>query len=104
MAIDALLQVLAVGSGASLGREQAPRLFAAAATELTIRSGSIPAPYRRILLASAAGAGLARFTTFRRPAPYTLRHRAEKLAARRGAGRGRDLVHRNDDRMAGQPR
>ena len=59
MAIDALLQVLAVGSGASLGREQAPRLFAAAATELTIRSGSIPAPYRRILLASAAGAGLA---------------------------------------------
>jgi H+/Cl- antiporter ClcA len=59
MAIDALLQVLAVGSGASLGREQAPRLFAAAATELTIRLGSIPAPYRRILLASAAGAGLA---------------------------------------------
>ena len=59
MVIDALLQVLAVGSGASLGREQAPRLFAAAATELTIRSGSIPAPYRRILLASAAGAGLA---------------------------------------------
>ena len=59
MAIDALLQVLAVGSGASLGREQAPRLFAAAATELTIRSGSIPAPYRRIQLASAASAGLA---------------------------------------------
>jgi hypothetical protein len=59
MAIDALLQVLAIGSGASLGREEAPRLFAAAATELTIRLGSIPAPYRRILLASAAGAGLA---------------------------------------------
>ena len=59
MAIDALLQVLAVGSGASLGREQAPRLFAAASTELLIRVGSIPAPQRRVLLASAAGAGLA---------------------------------------------
>ncbi|MBV8927659.1 MAG: chloride channel protein [Mycobacteriaceae bacterium] len=58
MAADALLQVLAVGSGASLGREQAPRLFAAAGTELLIRLGSIPAPHRRILLASAAGAGL----------------------------------------------
>jgi H+/Cl- antiporter ClcA len=59
MAIDALLQVLAVGSGASLGREQAPRLFAAAATELMIRWGSIPPPHRRVLLGSAAGAGLA---------------------------------------------
>jgi H+/Cl- antiporter ClcA len=59
MAIDALLQVLAVGSGASLGREQAPRLFAAAGTELLIRVGSIPPPHRRVLLASAAGAGLA---------------------------------------------
>jgi H+/Cl- antiporter ClcA len=59
MAIDALLQVLAVGSGASLGREQAPRLFAAAGTELLIRLGSIQAPERRILLGSAAGAGLA---------------------------------------------
>lgn len=28
MTLDAALQVLAVGSGASLGREQAPRLFA----------------------------------------------------------------------------
>jgi H+/Cl- antiporter ClcA len=59
MAIDALLQVLAVGSGASLGREQAPRLFAAAATELLIRIGSIPPAHRQILLGSAAGAGLA---------------------------------------------
>jgi H+/Cl- antiporter ClcA len=59
MVIDALLQVLAVGSGASLGREQAPRLFAAAATELLIRLGSIPPPHRRVLLGSAAGAGLA---------------------------------------------
>ncbi|HEY7051206.1 MAG TPA: chloride channel protein [Mycobacterium sp.] len=59
MAIDALLQVLAVGSGASLGREQAPRLFAAASTELVIRIGSIPPARRQILLGSAAGAGLA---------------------------------------------
>lgn len=59
MAVDALMQVLAVGSGASLGREQAPRLFAAASTELLIRIGSIPPPHRQILLGSAAGAGLA---------------------------------------------
>lgn len=59
MGIDALLQVLAVGSGASLGREQAPRLFAASFTELWIRSGSIPPEHRQILLGSAAGAGLA---------------------------------------------
>ncbi|MDT5008852.1 MAG: hypothetical protein QOH57_469 [Mycobacterium sp.] len=59
MGIDALLQVLAVGSGASLGREQAPRLFAASFTELWIRHGSIPPEHRKILLASAAGAGLA---------------------------------------------
>ena len=59
MAVDALLQILAVGSGASLGREQAPRLFAASFTELMIRFGSIPAEHRRVLLGSAAGAGLA---------------------------------------------
>ena len=59
MGIDALLQVVAVGSGASLGREQAPRLFAASFTELWIRSGSIPREHRQILLGSAAGAGLA---------------------------------------------
>ena len=59
MALDATLQVLAVGTGASLGREQAPRLWTAAGTELLIGLGSIPSPQRRILLASAAGAGLA---------------------------------------------
>jgi H+/Cl- antiporter ClcA len=59
MAADALLQVLAVGSGASLGREQAPRHFAAASTELLIRMGSIPPAHRQILIGSAAGAGLA---------------------------------------------
>ena len=59
MGIDALLQVFAVGSGASLGREQAPRLFAASVTELWIRFGSIPPAHRQILLGSATGAGLA---------------------------------------------
>ncbi|TPG26156.1 chloride channel protein [Mycolicibacterium hodleri] len=59
MSIDALLQVLAVGSGASLGREQAPRMLAAVGTELLIRSGSLPPEQRRIVLAGAAGAGLA---------------------------------------------
>lgn len=59
MGIDALLQVFAVGSGASLGREQAPRLFAASFTELWIRFGSIPPAHRQILLGSATGAGLA---------------------------------------------
>src|SRR5262249_43103022 len=48
MGIDALLQVLAVGSGASLGREQAPRLFAASFTELWIRFGSIAPAERQI--------------------------------------------------------
>jgi H+/Cl- antiporter ClcA len=59
MAVDALLQVLAVGSGASLGREQAPRLFAASFAERVIRPGALPPLHRRILLSSAAGAGLA---------------------------------------------
>jgi hypothetical protein len=71
MAIDALLQVLAVGSGTSLGREQAPRLFAAAATELTIRSGSIPAPTVASCWPAPAAPALPLFTTYRRPAPYT---------------------------------
>jgi H+/Cl- antiporter ClcA len=59
MSLDALLQVVAVGSGASLGREQAPRMLAAVGADLLIRAGSLPAAHRRILLAGAAGAGLA---------------------------------------------
>lgn len=59
MALDALLQVLAVGSGASLGREQAPRMLAAVGTELLIRASSITPPQRRMLVGGAAGAGLA---------------------------------------------
>ncbi len=70
MAIDALLQVLAVGSGASLGREQAPRLFAASFTERVIKRSSLSALQRRVLLGSAAGAGLA--AVYNVPAAGTL--------------------------------
>ena len=73
MGIDALLQVLAVGSGASLGREQAPRLLAASFTELCIPFGSIPPAERQILLGSAAGAGLAAVSLPGPPSHYGFR-------------------------------
>jgi H+/Cl- antiporter ClcA len=57
--IDALLQVLLVGSGASLGREGAPRQFAAALGDLgTAWLKRLSSRDREILLACAAGAGL----------------------------------------------
>ena len=57
--IDAVLQVLLVGSGASLGREGAPRQFAAALSDLGIGWLRRLSPGdRQILLACAAGAGL----------------------------------------------
>ena len=57
--IDAALQVLLVGSGASLGREGAPRQFAAALGDLaTAWLTRLSARDREILLACAAGAGL----------------------------------------------
>ncbi|OBA84117.1 chloride ion channel protein [Mycobacterium sp. 1164966.3] len=57
--IDALLQVLLVGSGASLGREGAPRQFAAALSDLATGWLKRLSPGdREILLACAAGAGL----------------------------------------------
>jgi H+/Cl- antiporter ClcA len=57
--IDAMLQVLLVGSGASLGREGAPRQFAAALSDLaTGWLKRLSARDREILLACAAGAGL----------------------------------------------
>jgi H+/Cl- antiporter ClcA len=58
MSIDAGLQVLLVGSGASLGREGAPRQLAAALGDLGISRWSLTARDREILLACAAGAGL----------------------------------------------
>jgi H+/Cl- antiporter ClcA len=57
--IDAALQVLVVGSGASLGREGAPRQFAAALGDLGIGWLKCLSPRdREILLGCAAGAGL----------------------------------------------
>jgi H+/Cl- antiporter ClcA len=57
--VDAALQVLVVGSGASLGREGAPRQFAAALGDLGIGwLKRLSSRDREILLACAAGAGL----------------------------------------------
>lgn len=57
--IDAMLQVVLVGSGASLGREGAPRQFAAALGDLATGWLNRLSPSdREILLACAAGAGL----------------------------------------------
>ncbi|BBX98653.1 chloride channel protein [Mycobacterium lacus] len=57
--VDAVLQVVLVGSGASLGREGAPRQFAAALGDLATGWLKRLSPRdREILLACAAGAGL----------------------------------------------
>jgi H+/Cl- antiporter ClcA len=57
--VDAALQVMLVGSGASLGREGAPRQFAAALSDFGMRwLKRLSAQDREILLACAAGAGL----------------------------------------------
>lgn len=58
LAVDAGLQVLVVGSGASLGREGAPRQLSAALGDLGTSRWSLTARDREILLACAAGAGL----------------------------------------------
>ena len=58
MTIDAGLQVLLVGSGASLGREGAPRQFSAALGDLGTSRWALTPRDREILLACAAGAGL----------------------------------------------
>jgi H+/Cl- antiporter ClcA len=62
LTLDAALQVLVVGSGASLGREGAPRQFSAALGDLGISrwtmTGALTPRDREILLACAAGAGL----------------------------------------------
>lgn len=59
MSIDAGLQVLLVGSGASLGREGAPRQLSAAMGDAGMSRWAVTARDREILLACAAGAGLA---------------------------------------------
>jgi len=58
MSIDAGLQVLLVGAGASLGREGAPRQLAAALGDFGTTRLTLTARDREILLACAAGAGL----------------------------------------------
>ena len=58
MSFDAGLQVLLVGSGASLGREGAPRQLAAALGDLGTSRWALTPRDRQILLACAAGAGL----------------------------------------------
>ena len=59
MSIDAGLQVLLVGTGASLGREGAPRQLAAALGDLGVSRWALTPRDREILLGCAAGAGLA---------------------------------------------
>ena len=59
MSLDAALQVLLVGSGASLGRENAPRQFAVALGDLVTARWALTGRDREILLGCAAGAGLA---------------------------------------------
>ncbi|OBK12409.1 chloride channel protein [Mycobacterium asiaticum] len=57
--IDALLQIVLVGSGASLGREGAPRQFAAVLADFSTGwLKRLSAAEREVLLAAAAGAGL----------------------------------------------
>ncbi len=58
MSIDAGLQVLLVGAGASLGREGAPRQLAAALGDFGTTRLALTPRDREILLACAAGAGL----------------------------------------------
>jgi H+/Cl- antiporter ClcA len=59
LTLDAGLQVVLVGSGASLGREGAPRQFAAALGDLGTSRWALTDRDREILLSCAAGAGLA---------------------------------------------
>lgn len=59
MSLDAALQIGLVGSGASLGRENAPRQFAVALGDLGTGRWALTARDREILLGCAAGAGLA---------------------------------------------
>jgi H+/Cl- antiporter ClcA len=57
--VDALLQIVAVGAGASLGREGAPRQVGAAGGGWIAARLGLSATQRRTLLACGAGAGLA---------------------------------------------
>ncbi len=56
---DGVLQVLTVGAGNSVGREGAPRLMAGAAAARLARRLGLGPPATTLLVAAAAGAGLA---------------------------------------------
>lgn len=56
---DTVIQVTSVGLGASIGKEVAPRELSAMAGSTLVRWFGIDARWRTILIASAAGAGLA---------------------------------------------
>ena len=84
MTIDAALQVLIVGSGASLGREGAPRQFAAALGDLGTSRWALTERDREILLACGAGAGLAAvYSVPRRRRPVRHRNHLEDVAPAR---------------------
>lgn len=57
--LDALLQIIVVALGASLGREGAPRQLGAALGARIAEQAGLRADQRRLLLACGAGAGLA---------------------------------------------
>lgn len=57
--LDSGLQILVVGAGASIGREGAPRLAAGSVADTLAARLRLDAAQSRIVIASAAGAGLA---------------------------------------------
>ena len=57
--LDCILQIVAVGFGASLGREGAPRQLGAASGALLATRLGLNVPQRRTVMACGAGAGLA---------------------------------------------
>lgn len=59
LTLDAALQIVVVGLGASLGREGAPRQFGSAAGAWIAERLAVTREQRRVLLACGAGAGLA---------------------------------------------
>ncbi len=56
---DAVLQIVAAGLGSTLGREAAPRELSAAITDYFSRRAGLDTDTRAIMIACAAGAGLA---------------------------------------------
>jgi len=59
LSVDAMLQVVAVGTGSSIGREGAPRQVGGALASAASTLAGLPIDLRRRLVAAGAGAGLA---------------------------------------------